>query len=594
MFGTRFRILVQPVLAPEVRRDVDISQINWFDWLQFRRFKDIRSLVPLFRPDLIWWAALFVLCLILVAPLALVDVPPLLDYPNHLARAYVLAHGQADVHLSQMYAAHWTIIPNLAIDLILPPLLLIMPVHIAGRILLAVALVLPVVGTILYSRAVFAQRSYWPLAACLVACNGLFLLGFINFQLGIGLALACAAAWRRVRESRPMGAMVLGIASAVILFFSHLMGLLFFLIILLSHEIERVRIDQQPGRWLVSSLLRTAWSIPIFLIPIMLYGSSAFGDKAFDVSWEIGSAKLIRSAMSVVNYNFTLDIVTACFIAVVLLTLAMLRLVVVPLGSIIVLVAIGVLFMVSPFSFKGTGYVDARFAVMFGFLLFGTILPARLSKKSAFFVGFAILALYGVRTAQIAAIWNAHNRDLDQFRSAMSVIEPGSRVLLAAVSTEEAGPAQHELLQHQYLSDGSRLDAHTAALLLIERHAFWPFLFANPEQQPVALRPPYAEIAERTVGIPDVRLLSASEPKPGDVERFPLVGQWSCCYDYVLLMEAGSWPGFHHDNLKLLYQSDYASMFRIIHHAMPASDLHAQDYVVTTSQAPTSITGANP
>ena len=33
------------------------------------------------------------LCVILLAPLALVDVPPLLDYPNHLARAVVLAFG---------------------------------------------------------------------------------------------------------------------------------------------------------------------------------------------------------------------------------------------------------------------------------------------------------------------------------------------------------------------------------------------------------------------------------------------------------------------------------------------------------------------
>ena len=35
--------------------------------------------------------ALVALCLLLLAPLALVDVPPLLDYPNHLARAVVLA-----------------------------------------------------------------------------------------------------------------------------------------------------------------------------------------------------------------------------------------------------------------------------------------------------------------------------------------------------------------------------------------------------------------------------------------------------------------------------------------------------------------------
>ena len=143
--------------------------------------------------------------MVLLAPLAVVDVPPLLDYPNHLARAYVLARG-----LSHMYAPHWVVIPNLAVDLLLPPLISIMPVHIAGRILLAVALLLPVIGSVLYSQAVFARRSYWSIAVCLVACNGLFLLGFMNFQIAVGLAMICAAAWLRWRETHPVAALALG------------------------------------------------------------------------------------------------------------------------------------------------------------------------------------------------------------------------------------------------------------------------------------------------------------------------------------------------------------------------------------------------
>ena len=519
-----------------------------------------------FKEFISWYTSLFILCLILVAPFAVVDVPPLLDYPNHLARAYILAHGQADLHLSQMYAPHWAVIPNLAIDLILPPLLLIMPVHTAGRILLAVTLVLPVIGTSLYSQAVFGRRSYWPLAGCLIACNGLFLLGFVNFQIGIGMALICAAVWRRWRAIRPAAAVALGVASGVVLFFSHLMGLLFFLILLLSHEIERVRNAHQQGHSLTGTLLRTAWSIPIILVPSALYATSAFGDQAPDISWDTWPEKLIHAAMSVVNYNLPLDMVTACFTAVVLLTMVMLGCIAAPLGSVVALATTAILFMVSPFGFKGTGYVDARFAVMFGFLLFGAILPTRLPGKSAWLVGFAIVVLFGVRTAHTAAVWKAHNRDLDQFRIAMAAVEPGSRVLLAAVSLEEANPAQQDVLRRRSLSDGSRLDAHTAALLLIERHAFWPFLFANLEQQPIKLRSPYLEIAQLTVGIPDVRLLSAPAPQSGDLARFPLQGQWSCCYDYVLLMEAGIPADLHHPNLKLLYQSDYVSLYHIKQH----------------------------
>src|SRR5712672_732238 len=110
MIGARPRISARRVLAPEMCREVDSSKSPWHDRIQAIRF---RSSLLLFRSNLLWWTALFALCLVLVAPLAVVDVPPLLDYPNHLARAYILAHGLADLHLSQMYVPHWAIIPNL-------------------------------------------------------------------------------------------------------------------------------------------------------------------------------------------------------------------------------------------------------------------------------------------------------------------------------------------------------------------------------------------------------------------------------------------------------------------------------------------------
>ncbi len=137
--------------------------------------------------------ALIAVCAILLAPLAVVDVPPLLDYPNHLARAVVLAFGDSDPDLSRIYAAHWTIIPNLGLDLVLPPLMQVLPIHLAGRIVLGIAILLPVIGTVAYSRATFRTASAWPLASGLVAYNATLLLGFINFTAAIGIAFLLAA-----------------------------------------------------------------------------------------------------------------------------------------------------------------------------------------------------------------------------------------------------------------------------------------------------------------------------------------------------------------------------------------------------------------
>ena len=148
-------------------------------------------------------AAVGMLCLVLLAPLLLVDVPPLLDYPNHLARAVFLAFGANDQFMSQYYAAHWAIIPDLGTDLVWPPLMRVLPIYVAGKVVVGCIVVLPVLGTIAYSRAVFGVRSAWPLGSVLVAYNGTLLLGFLNFVAGAGLALLMAAAWIAWRDRYP-------------------------------------------------------------------------------------------------------------------------------------------------------------------------------------------------------------------------------------------------------------------------------------------------------------------------------------------------------------------------------------------------------
>jgi hypothetical protein len=42
-----------------------------------------------------WWSTLAALCLLL-APLLLANVPPILDYPNHPARLFILAQAGQD------------------------------------------------------------------------------------------------------------------------------------------------------------------------------------------------------------------------------------------------------------------------------------------------------------------------------------------------------------------------------------------------------------------------------------------------------------------------------------------------------------------
>ena len=123
-----------------------------------------------------WWVGFSRPVRVLLAPLLVVDVPPLLDYPNHLARAFVLASLPRDAVLARFYAPHWTIIPNLALDLIAPPLMHVLPVHVVGRLLIAAAVLLPVLGAVAYNTALGGR--WWSLGVGLVAYNSCLLMAF--------------------------------------------------------------------------------------------------------------------------------------------------------------------------------------------------------------------------------------------------------------------------------------------------------------------------------------------------------------------------------------------------------------------------------
>src|SRR5271167_1424286 len=66
------------------------------------------------------------LTLLISIPIWTHPLPPLSDYVNHLARMDVIATLSKDPLLANYYEVDWTVLPNLTMDLIVPPLARIM------------------------------------------------------------------------------------------------------------------------------------------------------------------------------------------------------------------------------------------------------------------------------------------------------------------------------------------------------------------------------------------------------------------------------------------------------------------------------------
>ena len=253
-----------------------------------------------------YWFAVAAFALVLAGPFALVDVPPVLDYPNHLARMFVLAHPD-DPILSQMYAVQWRILPNLGMDAIGALLLRVTDVHIGGRLLLMLSLFAPIIGVLVYHRSLFGRLSYWPLASALIAYNGVFFLGFMNFLLGLGTALLFAAGWIALRRRKLLLASVIaGALGSAVTFLCHIFGAAFFALLIGAYETDRLwRLRNVPG--FSREFAATAAALAASLAPaLLLYLLSPLNDESASLGRWNGVAKIWRILTPVSYTHLTL------------------------------------------------------------------------------------------------------------------------------------------------------------------------------------------------------------------------------------------------------------------------------------------------
>ena len=511
-----------------------------------------------------WRLALVLGCLIPALPLLATEVPPLGDYPNHLARLWFLGTQTADPDMARMLTPQWALLPNLGADAVLPWLIRLLPVHIAGRLLLAAILALPVLGAAALSRATFGDRSAWSLGAALVTCNALFLLGFLNFGLSTGLAMLAAAGWYRWREARPRATVLLALLAAGLLFFCHLAGCVFFLILIAACEAERCWIARHRSRW--GCIGRRCLAVLLVAaFPAALYAATALSDAGGAIIYADLARKEMIALYPVLNYDLRLDIGTAAIILAVLVLGAATGHLDVPVRSRLTIGALVALFLVSPEILKGLAYIDSRFAVMLGFMLFAGVRPVRLGRGVATALFGAGALLLAARTGLVGATWHDYNAEVADVRAAIQPIEPGALVLPMWVhpgGRPAGGPPSP-----RYLADGTMMDWHLPAFVMLDQKAFWPYIFANPGQQPMRLRGEYRRLALDFTAAASAALVSGTLLSEADKQDFPLWESWPSRFDYVLLIQEGGAPvdvaGLGNDRLSLVRGTPLAALFRV-------------------------------
>ncbi len=490
-------------------------------------------------------AAVVLLCLALAVPLLFTEVPPLGDYPNHLARAFVLSVLPDDPVLARMYAAHWSVIPDLGLDVVMPPLMRFLPVYWVGRMVVGAAAILPVLGSVAYQRALSGSRdgSWWSLGAGLTLYGGCLVYGFLNFTLALGLALLLAATWQAWRETRPVRTIALGIVGALVLFACHLMGLVFFGLLIGSAELAHLRASRP-----VDALRRGAVLALVIAAPAGLYAISALSGLGGDATWLSPSQKVRQLATAFDGYNGWLDAASAAVAFGVPAIALLLRRGRFPRPAAIAVGLLAGVYALAPYSWKETFQLDTRLAVMLAFMMFAGFVPAGWPRWARAGAGIVIAGLFLARLAVLITGWHAQTAVLASLRTAMAPLRPGQTVMVAEASPAEA-PTYWAADPHWLrLSNGITLSANLGALVLIEHRAWWPFEFDNDSQQPIRTLPPFDALALRAVELPD---------------RTRLLTMDLCGYDDVLITNAEAVPPLPAGRFRRLAGSGFAVLYAV-------------------------------
>ncbi|HUJ98721.1 MAG TPA: hypothetical protein VLV85_10770 [Stellaceae bacterium] len=423
------------------------------------------------------FAALFAVAAL---PVICCDTLPLFDYPNHLARMHILASWSGSEPLQRYYEIVWRPLPNLAMDLVVPPLARLMPLAWAAKAFVLATLLLLAGGAALLHRVLFGSWSAWPCLAFLLLYSRALLWGFLNYLFGLGLALAALALWLALERQRPSLRLALGAASALALFFAHLLACGLYGVLVMGRAAAVAwRRRAAPRSALAELLVAGIPFLPPLAILVLLTPGSAGGAIAYGPV--LRKFDLLFSVFD--TYSRPFDV--ACFaLAVIALGLAFQRRWVrLEPSMALPLVLLTLVYIAMPSQLATASGADHRIPLLLALVLVASsrwTAPERRLRR--LFLGGALL-LFLLRLGVVGASWEASDQSYARLLPALDALPVGARLAVAypsAAINSQATPL-----------------VHFPTLAIVRRDAFVPTLFAFPTQQPVALAPRYQALADQ-------------------------------------------------------------------------------------------------
>lgn len=420
------------------------------------------------RPPILAFAALLALALV---PLLLANPLPLVDLPDHLARAYVIANIDTSPVLDRYFAVDWHFLSNLGVDIVLPPLLAVMPPHAATVLLASLLLTATAVAVVAIHRTLFGRWSAYPLLVFLFLYNKPFLWGFINYVMAFACGLWLFFAWLQLRHLAWWVRLPLFAVLTTLLAPVHLYGFAIYAVLIGTSEFSRVVLAPRAA-WGRGAGTLALNALPF--VPGLALVLASRTTAAPDIVWGSVVGKM-RGLLEVVE---TYDPYSAVFFFVLFAAifgagLVTRRIVVHPL-MVLGLLVLALVYVAMPLRIFGSGYADVRLLpalAIIGAASTDWRVPERLWRRG--WIAFFAVVL-AVRMAVVMGHFVVADRMFAEVRQSLAVLGAGDRLAVAVL---------HGL--HEFPTFPPTL--HLAEIAVVEHEAFVNSMFHDPGHQPMTI-----------------------------------------------------------------------------------------------------------
>ena len=409
---------------------------------------------------------LVLIAIVVVAPLWCVKYPPLLDYPNHLASSYVLAHlHDPSLPFREWYGAKWGLYPYLAMEVSLRILQSFIDIELAGRIYLTLAVLALPLATWFFLRQANPGQDAVALWALVATHNIFFLLSYSNFFVSLSFCFLSLGLWLKWL-ARPRWILWFAtLISVVALYFSHLVTFAFtgvaVTVYWFAMNVWRgSRGTATTARPTIRSLLLT-WAMFVPGALFYLLSARVIEKQSAGFIFLSFDDKLDNLHGLMHGYSDRLDYITlALFAAWFVLTWIANREFRWNPRWLAVAVVLFAIYWLMPWAYGDGSDLDVRVLPIFFGVTLAVIAPGRRAKLLAPIV----LALFLLRVGNVVENYRAAQPELKGLAGSFQVTENNARVLPIIQADPDS-----DALHHPF--------AHFWAYGVIRKHWFSPYLF---------------------------------------------------------------------------------------------------------------------